>query len=68
MDTATIIGCATFLIGAILTCLGLLVITVTALLANNWIVKYWKPIKFFHYVTDPVPLDERRSSHDNLGH
>lgn len=60
MDTSTIIGCATFLVGTILASLGLLVMVTTGLLINNWIVKYWKPIKFFHYITDPV--SERKTS------
>lgn len=53
MDVNTIMGCATFLIGAILVCLGVIVMSMTILLINNWVVKYWKPIKFFHYITDP---------------
>lgn len=46
-------SCATFLIGAILVSLAIIVMTMTILLINNWVVKYWKPIKFFHYITDP---------------
>ena len=59
MDTSTIMSCATFLIGTILVGLGMIILTVTGLLINNFIVKYWKPVKFFHYITDPMP--ERRA-------
>ena len=53
METSTIISCATFLISSILACLAFLVLVVTVLLINNLIIKYWKPVKFFHYLTDP---------------
>jgi hypothetical protein len=53
MDTTTIMSCATFLIGAILIGLGAIILTVSGLLINNFIVKYWKPVQFFHYINDP---------------
>ena len=59
MDTTTIMSCATFLIGTILVGLGAIILTVSGLLINNFIVKYWKPVQFFHYINDP--MSERRA-------
>jgi hypothetical protein len=52
MDTTTIMSCATFLIGTILVGLGAIILTASGLLINNFIVKYWKPVQFFHYIND----------------
>jgi hypothetical protein len=40
---------ANFFVGTILTCGGIVVIGLTAVLLNNIINKYWKPIKWRVY-------------------
>jgi hypothetical protein len=60
MEASTIIGTATFLIGAILVSLGLLTLVITAIAINNLLVKYWKPVKLFNYVQEPVRVTERK--------
>jgi len=44
----------------------MITLTVIVLLINNFIVKYWKPVKFFHYITDPTP-ERRAPTFDDTG-
>ena len=37
---------AVFLAGAILTCLGFIVVTMAILVINNLCAKYWKPVQW----------------------
>jgi hypothetical protein len=53
-QTATvIIGAAEFLVGSVLVCLGILVISATAVILNRLFTRYWTPIKLFNYVQPP---------------
>lgn len=60
-DMSIIVGSASFVLNSLLICLGVLIIIVTALVVDNLIFKYWKPIKFVWYVDqDPkAPRVER---------
>lgn len=67
LEVSSALAAAEFLSGAILICLGILVIAATILVLNNIFVKYWKPIRVFtfvpvhdHYV-DPV-LEEQAAA------
>lgn len=53
---AVIIGAAEFLVGSVLVCLGILVISATAVVLNRLFTRYWHPIKLFSYVQSP-PID-----------
>lgn len=49
-DMSIIVGSASFVLNSLLICLGVLIIIATALVVDNLIFKYWKPIKFVWYV------------------
>lgn len=53
MDISTVHTASFFLSGAILTCLGAIVIIAAVIFVNNIFVRFWKPIRLFTYV--PVP-------------
>lgn len=42
---------ANFLVGSVLTMIGILVVTIGVVLINNIVAKYWKPIKLAVYHT-----------------
>ena len=50
MDTAGILSCAYFLVGSILSGLGLIVCAGTVIILNNMFQKYWKPVRWNYYV------------------
>lgn len=52
MDSAaasTIIGAAQFLVGSILICIGIAVISATILMLNRLFSKWWVPVKLTNY-------------------
>jgi hypothetical protein len=51
---------AIFFTGSILTMLGFVVIVIGAVVINNILHKYWRPVKFFYYDERPMPrfIDE----------
>lgn len=55
---AVIIGAAEFLVGSVLVCLGILVISATAVILNRLFTRYWHPIKLFNYV-QPPPVEDK---------
>jgi len=46
---------AIFLTGSILTMLGFIVIVAGALVINNILHRYWRPVRFFQYDDHPMP-------------
>jgi hypothetical protein len=50
MDTAGILSSAYFLVGAILSGLGILIIAMTILALNYLFQKFWIPFKWHYYV------------------
>ena len=67
MDSAALnaLSAANFLVGTVLVCLGIIVISVTVIFLNNVFVKYWKPIRVFTFVPindhtgEPVPAQSQ---------
>lgn len=57
-DMSIIIGSASFVLNSLLICLGVLIIIATALVVDNLIFKYWKPIKFVWYVDQDPKIDK----------
>jgi len=55
---AVIVGAAEFLVGSVLVCLGILVISATAVALNRLFTRYWHPIKIFSYV-QPLPSENK---------
>jgi ascorbate-specific PTS system EIIC-type component UlaA len=45
---------AIFFTGSILTMLGFVVIVIGAVVINNILHKYWRPVKFFYYDERPM--------------
>jgi hypothetical protein len=54
---------AIFLTGSILTVLGFVVIAIGAVVINNILHRYWRPVRFFYYDERPMPrfVDEENS-------
>jgi len=44
-----------FFTGSILTMLGFVVIVIGAVVINNILHRYWRPVKFFYYDERPMP-------------
>jgi len=53
-----VIQAANFVTGAILGCLGIVVIVCTILTINNLFTRFWKPVKIFTYVVKEVPIEQ----------
>ena len=67
-ELASIVNSASFVLNAVLICIGMLVIVSTILAIDNLIYRYWKPIKIIWYVqqlTTPEAKAEKKEPKQN---
>jgi hypothetical protein len=60
--SSVVVGTAEFLVGSVLTCLGVLTISGTAIILNRLFTKYWQPVKLFKY----FEIEERKIKEPTL--
>ena len=66
VDLNMILTSASFVINAILLCLGVIIVVGSILIIDNLIHRYWKPIKLVWYVVPPesMPREVKEKKND----
>jgi hypothetical protein len=54
-DMNSLIVSASFVLNSLLVCIGLLIIVMAILVADNLVHRYWKPVKLVSYVNQDSP-------------
>ena len=68
-ELTSIVSSASFVLNAVLICIGLLVCVSTILIIDNLLYKYWKPIKLISYVqhlTVPEKIEKKESKPNDV--